>query len=343
MTFLVTARYDDGELARLEAVVGRARRAGYGVTGRRLEEDELETLVADVELLVVEYEHVTESVLAAAPRLRLLGCCRNEPEATVDVGAASALDMPVLFTPGRNAVSVAEYTIGLMLTAARHIAEAHHLLRHTRELTAVADPRQGITSEWSLKPGAPFSRFAGPELHGRTLGLVGLGAIGRELARRCLALGMAVVAFDPFAAPEPGVERGDLLETAARADFLVLAAKVTPESRGLVSSEVLGTLKPTAFFVNTSRAALADYDALVEALRARRIAGAALDVYPSEPLPPDSPLLVLDNVVLSPHLAGASTDVPRHHSQQLTDDLLRALRGERPLQLANPAVWDRRR
>lgn len=343
MTVLVTARFDETELARLEAVAGPVRRAGYGVTGRKLEPAELGPLLADVELLVVEYEHVTERVLAASPRLRLLGCCRNEPAASVDVAAASALGIPVLFTPGRNAASVAEYTLGLMLAAARHIAEAHHLLRHTSELTDVADSGREVTSEWSLEPGAPFARLAGPELYGRTLGLVGLGAIGREIARRCLALGMDVVAHDPYAAPVDGVRRAGLLETAAQADFLVLAAKVTPESTGIVSAAVLAAMKPSAFLVNTGRAALADYDALVDALRARRIAGAALDVYPLEPLPPDSPLLELDNVVLSPHLAGASVDVPRHHSRQLTDDVVLAFGGERPLHLADPSVWERRR
>jgi D-3-phosphoglycerate dehydrogenase len=163
------------------------------------------------------------------------------------------------------------------------------------------------------------------------------------VARRCLALGKEIVAFDPYARPEPGVRSASLLETAAAADFLVLAARVTPETAGLVSAVVLATLKSTAYFVNAARAALADYDALIEALRDRRIAGAALDVYPLEPLPPDSPLLELDNVVLSPHLAGASVDVPRHHSREVTDDLLLALRGERPNHLANPQVWGRRR
>ena len=190
---------------------------------------------------------------------------------------------------------------------------------------------------------AELARLQGPELHGRTVGLVGLGRIGLEIARRCLALGMDVVAFDPYAPLEPGVRSAPLLETAAAADFLVLAAKVTPETTALVSAEVLAALKPNAYVVNTARAALVDYDALTEALRGRRIAGAALDVYPQEPLPPDSPLLELDNVVLSPHLAGASLDVPRHHSRQIVDDLLRAVRGERPHDLLNPDVWERRR
>jgi D-3-phosphoglycerate dehydrogenase len=343
VTLLVTARFDEAELARLAVAAGAVRQAGYGVTGEILPPEELAGLVADAEVLVVEYEPVTRAVLDAAPRLRLLASCRNEPAASLDVEAASARGIPVVFPPGRNAVAVAEYTLGLMLAVSRHIAHAHVRLHHTRELTDAGGAAREVTSEWSLEPDAPFALLQGPELLGRTVGLVGLGRIGRELARRCLALGMEVVAFDPYAPPEPDVRGASLLETAAAADFLVLAATVTPETTGLVSAEVLAALNPTAYVVNTARAALADHDALVEALRERRIAGAALDVYPHEPLPPDSPLLELDNVVLTPHLAGASVDVPRHHSRLVTDDLLRALRGERPLHLLAPDVWERRR
>jgi D-3-phosphoglycerate dehydrogenase / 2-oxoglutarate reductase len=347
VTVLVTARFEERELARLEAAAGPVQRAGYGVTGQKLTPIELAALLDGVEVLVVEYEEITEAVLTAAERLRLIACCRNEPAATVDVDAATARGIPVLFTPGRNAISVAEYTLGLMLAISRRIAEAHVRLRHTRELAVVAAADRELTSEWSLEPDSPFARLQGPELFGRTVGLVGLGLIGREIAWRCRALGMEVVAFDPYAPrqafEQTGARSADLLETAAVADFLVLAAKVTPESTGLVSAEVLSALKPSAFFINTARAALTDYDALVDALCSGRIAGAALDVYPVEPIPPDSPLLELDNVVLSPHLAGASTDVPRHHSRPIVDDLLRALEGERPSHLLNTDVWARRR
>lgn len=352
MTALVTARLDDLALARLEALAAPVRRAGYGVTGRILSEPELAAALADAEILVVEFEQVTDAVLDAAPRLRLLGCCRNEPHASVDVEAASARGIPVVYTPGRNAVSVAEFTLGLMLALARHIAEAHHLLRHTGELTLVsyadkAGARRGATSEWSLDPAAPFARLQGPELHGRTVGLVGFGAVGREIGRRCRALGMELVVHDPHV-PAGLIEREGgsamgLRDTAAAADFFVLAARVTPETRGLVSAGVLASLRAHAYLVNTARAALVDYEALAAALRAGRIAGAALDVYPLEPLPPDSPLLELDNVVLTPHLAGASLDVARRHSQMIVDDLLRALEGRRPAHLADPLVWERRR
>jgi D-3-phosphoglycerate dehydrogenase len=348
VTLLVTARFDEGELARLETAAGAALRAGYGLTGERLEPAVLARLAAEMEVVVVEYERVTREVLEAAPRLRLLGCCRNEPAATVDVAAATELGIPVVYTPGRNALSVAEYTIGLMLAVSRHIAEAHVRLHHTRELAVPAgEGERLVTSEWSLDPGSPFSLLQGPELAGRTAGLLGLGRIGREIATRCRALGMNLVAFDPYAPPEAfaAVEASaaGLRATAAAADFLLLAANVTPESAGLVSERVLRAMKPSAYLVNTARAALVDHGALVRALRDRRIAGAALDVYPEEPLAPDSPLLELDNVVLSPHLAGASTDVPRHHSRQVVDDLLLALAGGRPRHLANGEVWERRR
>lgn len=352
MRTLVTARFDEDALARLEAAAGPVRRAGYGITGRKLSQDEIVAEIAGVEILVVEFEEVTESVLSASPELRLLGCCRNEPHASIDVAAASARGLPVIYTPGRNAIAVAEYTLGLMLALARHIAEAHHLLRHTGELTSVAyadkaGEREEVTSEWSLDPAAPFARLQGPELHGRTVGLVGFGAIGREIARRCRALGMELVVHDPHV-PGGLIERAggrarSLRETAGAADFLVLAARATPDTTGLVSADILACLRPGSYLVNTARAALVDHEALAAALRARRIAGAALDVYPREPLPPDSPLLELDNVVLSPHLAGASLDVPRHHSRLMVEDLLRALQGRRPANLADPLVWRRRR
>ena len=352
MTTLVTARFDRDELARLEEIAGPVRRAGYGVTGQKLSEADLAAAAADVEVLVVEYEVVTIAGLEAAPRLRLLACCRNEPRASVDVDAATSLGIPVLYTPGRNAVAVAEYTLGLMLAVARHIAEAHHLLRHTDELTAVAyadksGERADVTSEWSLDPAAPFARLSGPELEGRTVGLVGFGAVGREIGRRCLALGMDLVVHDPYVEDDviagAGGRAAGLIETARAADFLVLAARVTPETTELVSRDLIAALGPGAYLVNTARAALVDYDALAAALADGRLAGAALDVYPREPLQPDSPLRGLDNVVLSPHLAGAADDVPRRHSRLVVDDLRRALSGERPHHLANPEVWERRR
>lgn len=343
---LVTARFSAEGIARLAAVCDPVETAGFGVDGVVMPSTELFGRLADVEVLIVEFERVDAAVLDAAPRLRVLGCCRNEPGASIDLEAATARGIPVLFTPGRNAISVAEYTIGLMISAARHIPEAHHLLRHTEQLTAAvyadSDSRMDATAQWSLDPGAPFDRFQGPELFGRTVGIVGLGLIGREIASRARAFGMRLVAYDPYApdavCAEAGAERRELLGLAAESDFVVVAAKVTSQSRGLIDREFFAAMKRSAYFVNTARAALVDYDALEASLASGSIAGAALDVYPAEPLPADSGFRSLDNVILSPHLAGASTEVVAHHSRSMADDVERVLRGECPHALANPEV-----
>lgn len=349
---LITARFNQAELNRLQPMLQEVRFAGYGVNRNKLNEDELRRELVDIDVFIVEYETLTREILEAAPSLRLMGCCRNEPEASVDVAAATDLGLPVLYPPGRNAVSVAEYTVGLMISVARHIPDVHHLLRFTSELTSVqyedkAPDRLEITSEWSMDPRAPFSRFPGPELAEKVLGLVGCGAIGREISRRAKAFDMHVITYDPYVPDvvlgEMGVQRVSLEELAQVSDFVAMAAKVTPETTGIFSAALIRAMKPTAYFVNTARAALVDYDALYEALSAARIAGAALDVYPREPIPEDSPFRTLDNVVLSPHLAGASIDIPRHHSRMMVDDLLLAFNGKKPSRLLNPESWEQSR
>lgn len=345
---LVTARFNRDELQRLGSVVDDVRFAGFGVTSQKLTEDQLARELQGIDVLISEYEPITQQVLEAAPQLKLIGCCRTGPAASVDIAAATERGIPVLYSPGRNAVSVAEYTIGLMISAARHIAKVHHLLRHTSELTQVrytdkAPERLNVTSEWSLDPRAPFNRFQGPELAGKTLGLVGCGAIGQAIARRATAFDMRVVTYDPYVADEVldemGVRRVDLEGLTAESDFVAMAAKVTPETMGLFSADLIRAMKPTAYFINTARAALVDYDALYQALKQGAIAGAALDVYRQEPMPEDNPFRELDNVVLSPHLAGASTDIPQHHSRMMVDDLLLVFNGEKPARLANPDAW----
>ena len=353
MKTLVTARFSKKSIAALESHLGRpVERAGFGMSGIKLESRELFARVADLEFLLVEYESVTARVLKHAEKLKLAACFRNEPAASFDIYSATRLGIPVIYPPGRNAVSVAEYTIGLMLALARHIAAAHHFLRYTDDLTDVSyrdkrERRRGTTAEWSMEQGAPFHRFQGPELHGKALGLVGCGAIGQEIARRAIAFGMKVHVADPYVSGNSltalGAERGSLREIAAMADFLAVAAKITPETRGLITAEIISSMKPSAYFINTARAAIVDYEALYLALEENRIAGAALDVFPVEPIPGEHPLRSLDNVILSPHLAGASLDIPTHHSRMIIEDVARFLNGEHPHRLANPEVWEKRR
>ena len=349
MKAFITARIDKTQVDRLISNGFEVEQGGFGLTGVKLTEAELIEKFKNIDVAVVEFENITDAVLESAKRLKVVACLRNEPGASLDIAAATKRGIPALFAPGRNAVAVAEYTLGLMISIARSIPTTHHLLRYTDELTAVSysdksGERKNVTSEWSMDPDAPFQRFQGDELMGKTVGLVGAGFIGQEIAKRVAALGMKVIAFDPYAKADQlaklSITSLALDELAAQSDFVVMAAKVTPESTGVFGAKQFGLMKSGAYFINTARAALVDYDALFQALNNKKIAGAGLDVYPTEPLPGDSPFRKLTNVVLSPHLAGATREVVEHHSKMVVDDLLGLLDGKVPTRLANPSVMD---
>jgi len=322
---LVLAEFDPHAIPALEALGYAVKLAGWGQTRHALTEDELVALVPEVALLVVEVERITERVIAAAGRLEIIGVCRSQP-VNVDVAAATARGIPVLATPGRNADSVAEFALGLILAIARSICRAD---RHLRE------------HGWHVGGEIPYFHFRGPELKGKTLGVVGCGAIGKALARRARALGMSVVGCDPYLCQE---ELGSLArlttlhELLAQADFVSLHVPLNDETRGMIGAAELSRMKPTAYLINTARAAVIDEKALYDALRKGQIAGAALDVFWQEPLPPDSPWLKLDNVLLTPHLAGAADEVKVHHSAMVVEDVKTLLNGGRPIRLVNPEV-----
>jgi len=306
---------------------------GWGFTGQRLTAEQLMEQMGDADVLVVTYEPVTAAVLAAKPCLRILGATRGGLRANIDVDAATARGIPVIYAPGRNADAVADLTMGLILAEARRISYTSHLIR------------LGAEGGWDADGKTPVKRFKGPELGGRTLGLVGFGEVGHRVARRASGFGLRLLVCDPFVDPglvsEAGGRLVNLDALLRESDFVSLHAAVTPQTRGLINGERLALMKPTAYLINTARGALVDEDALVEALRSRRIAGAALDVLVEEPMRPDHPLRGLDNVTVTPHIGGASDDIPRRHSRMIAEDVVRFLDGQRPMHLANPEVWGR--
>lgn len=345
MNALVTANMDDDNLDRL------ANDLGFDVTYRPIAEreeryspDELVEMLDGVKVFVVGFEGVPPSVLDATSELQIIACSRGGPDANVDIVAATDGGIPVLYAPGRNAVSVAEFTIGLLVAVARNIAHSHHLLREgvytgrPRAETAAGGEREDVT--WGVGKGSPYVELKGPELFDKQLGLVGYGAIGREVAERAQGLGMDVVAFDPYVDVEEmaavGVGNVGIDELCRESDFVSIHCPVTDETRGLVGAEQFDLMGEDAFFVNTARAAVIDQEALVEQLRTDSIRGAALDVYEREPLSADHPLLQMDNVVSTPHLGGAAEEVVERHSTMLVDDLERWLAGKAPEHVANP-------
>ena len=318
MRALVTAEFPSDGLDELAALGYEPVHAGWGVTRTALSQAELIAALEDTEVLICEVERVDGEVLEAAPQVRLVASCRGNPT-NVDLDAAAAGGVTVLATPGRNAISVADFTLGLLLHHCRHIGRSERQLRD---------------HGWMLGDDLPYFHFRGPELAGRTLGLVGLGAIGRLVADRARGFGMTVVAFDPFVtiAPE-GVHLMPLDALLVRSDVVSIHCPLTLGTRGLIGERELGLMGPAAILVNTARAAVVDEAALLQALRDRDIAGAALDVFWQEPLEDDHPIHELDNVTITPHVAGAADDVPRHHARMIIDDIARWQAGQ-PLRLA---------
>src|SRR5947199_7930644 len=283
MRALVTASFDDAAKARLARHMEvvhedwKERRSIYfdgAEFARRIRE-----VGADV--LIVEADLVHAEVLEAVP-LKMIGCCRGDP-VNIDLELATRKGIPVFHAPGRNADAVADLTLAFLLMLARHLGPVHDAFR-----------AGGVRITGAGDFLALYNRFTGVELGGRTVGLVALGAVGREVAARLLPFKARVLAYDPYVAdPPPGVELCPLDDLLRRSDFVSLPAPVTPESRHLVSRERLALMKPTAYFVNTARAALTDEDALHAMLRDGRLAGPALDVPAAQPPLPRHPFLRL--------------------------------------------------
>jgi D-3-phosphoglycerate dehydrogenase len=280
----------------------------------------------DATVAIVEAAPLGQAELDALPALRLIVSVRGEP-VNVDLAAATARGIPVVHAPGRNAESVAEFTIGLTIALLRRIVSTHELVRRrvlTEERAERIRPRGDII--WRPVDSAatvPYRAFKGHGLRSTTLGLLGLGAIGARVAGLANALGMRVIGHDPYVAVEvPGVELVSFEELLGTCDVLSLHARGS--GAPLVGAAELSQMRPGAMLINTARATILDYEALADALRSGRLGGAALDVYPDEPLTPDDPLLDLDNLILTPHIAGASLDVARRQ-WEILEAGLRAL------------------
>ena len=331
MRAFITASFHPAAKARLERHMEvahedwRVRQAIY-FDGSTFAE-RIRQLGADV--LIVEADLVHAEVLERCP-LRMIGCCRGDP-VNIDLELATRKGIPVFHTPGRNADAVADLTLAFMLMLARHLPQ----VAETFQGGGPAFERTGDFLEM-------YNRFTGVELGGQTVGLVALGAVGREVAARLRAFKARVLAYDPYVRQPPeGVELTGLEELLRASDFVSLHAPVTAETQNLVSRERLALMKPSAYFINTARAALTDEDALYEMLVAGRLAGAALDVLQNEPLQGGNRFLSLPNVIVTPHLGGATHDVVRHQSDIVVDAIESYLRGERPRWIANPEVLEK--
>lgn len=282
---------------------------------------ELVPRLPGVEVLVVQGAPVTDAVLDASAELKLVCCARGGP-VNVDVEAVTARGLPLVNTPGKNAEAVADLTLAFLVVLARGLPQAQRFLQAGHR----------------LKDNWEGARFMGSDLRRHVLGLVGYGQIGRRVARRAHAFGMTVLVYDPFAGAD-GLEQVDTLEELlARADFVSLHARASAENENMIDAAALAAMKPGAFLVNTARETLVDEDALDAALASGRLGGAALDVVRTPPGDGRHRLLRHENVVLTPHLGGATRETLLQGAEMIADEIVRFAAGDPLVNVVNPVV-----
>jgi len=253
---------------------------------------EMLRLISDKEILIVHFAPVSSRMIENGKRLKIIGSVRGGLE-NIDVEAADMKGITVINAPGRNADAVADLTMGLILALARRIVLSHCLLK------------KGVWRSFSREQ-LPYN------LKGKILGIIGFGRVGREVAGRAKAFGMAILAYDPYVNREIfsrfGAEPVDLGNLLRNSDVISLHTRLTPETYHLIGEREFKIMKRTALFINTARGRIVDEEALVKALKKKWIAGAALDVFEEEPISVENPILKFENVVFTPHIAGSTRE-----------------------------------
>lgn len=304
MKVLVTERLSTAGIERLREHLTVDEKIG-------LSPDELAQVIADYDALIVRSAtKVTAEVIETATNLKVVGRAGIGLD-NVDVDVATKHGVLVVNAPQSNVLSAAEHTMALLLAQARNVPQAHVALKH---------------GSWERE------KWQGVELHGKTLGIVGLGRVGTLVAQRASAFGMRLVAYDPYVAPARAAQMGvDLVDTVgevcSRADFITIHLPKTSETTGIIGSTELEIVKPGVRIVNTARGGLIDEAALVAALRDGRVAGAAVDVFEGEPVTAHD-LFGLDNVVVTPHLGASTAEAQDKAGMTIAEQVLLALRGE---------------
>jgi D-3-phosphoglycerate dehydrogenase len=288
-----------------------------------LARDEIKRRVADATVILSKTDplKIDREIIDAAPRLRHIAR-HGSGYNNVDIGYATSRGVSVSYVSGLNTVAIAEYTVGLMLLATRKLVPAV-------EKSRAGDPPRG--------------QFLGVELQGKTFGIVGLGLIGREVVKRVRAFGMEVLAYHPrpqgkdFSGLEITLVPFD--ELLARSDIVSIHAPLSPETRDMFGRRELSLMKPTAYLLNLGRGGIVDEIALAEALQARRLAGAVLDVLAHEPVSADEPLLRCESCIILPHIAAMTAETQARIAMGAVQNILAFCRGESPSHLANPEAW----
>ena len=267
------------------------------------------------DILAIQFCPVPRKVLESGKNLKLVGILRAGIE-NIDLLSAKQFGIGVLNVQGRNAQAVAEFTLGLLLSEVRNIARSHHAL---------------VAGKWRKQY---LNTNHIPELHGRVIGIIGFGEVGRRLVNLMAGFEMkSILVYDPYVSDDDvtvwGANKVSLEELCRESGFISMNARLTEETHHLISKREFEIMKPHAYIVNTARTSLIDAEHLLQALKEQRIRGAGLDVFENEPLLSDDPLLELDNVTMTAHLAGTTMDALPRSARILARDILRLVDGER--------------
>lgn len=288
-------------------------------------------VIADCNAIVVRNTKITRQVMEAAPKLAVIGR-HGVGYDTVDISAAADLGIPVVYTPAANTESVAELAVGFIICLGRKIVLAHASMQSEELLSdtvtmAIMARQRGLISF---------------DLWGKTLGVIGVGRIGSSVSKKMIAaFNMRVLGYDPYVHAETlagyGVQKVDRLEEMLpRCDFVTVHCSGGAETRHLVDERALALMKPDAYLINTARGTIVDETALIEALRGKRIAGAAIDVYDPEPPRPGNPLLHMENVIVTSHLGAMTEESLYNMATMVAQGILDVLEGRRPQYPVNP-------
>ena len=297
--------------------------------------EDMKKAVSDKDILITSYDPVTKEVIDSAPNLKMIVCTRATP-VNVDTAYAKEKGIKVSYAIDRNSDSAAEFTVGLMLSVSRRIPFAFKDLHDGRFVAEAMDNKESESVKrdvtWSTGEESPYVTYKGFQLHGHSVGIVGCGGIGRRVGAICHAFGCKVYASDPFLTQDMLPDYIELLpleELAACVDIMTVHLKDSPQTEKLINEALFKKMKKTAFLINTSRGAVIDEAALIDALRRGEIAGAGIDVFLSEPIAKDHPYFEMkDRVVITPHIAGATWDAITNHTRQFVTDVKHFLAGE---------------
>ncbi|MHA1137556.1 MAG: NAD(P)-dependent oxidoreductase [Candidatus Thorarchaeota archaeon] len=332
MRVLVTAPITESGISELKDAGLEVDYQSWPDTGNlHLGESLLQTIKSgNYDIVIVEGDEIKEEIIEQT-ELKLIGSVRGSPN-NISLQAATAKKIPVIAAPGRNTIAVAELTISLMLAQARKIIAAERLLKSEFFVDDFKDF------------GNMYKNLMGFELSGRTVGLIGLGQIGYEVAKRLHAFGVEILVFDPYA-DSNRIEKVDgrnveLNELLKDSDIISLHCPSTDETRGMLGAKEFGKMKETAILINTARASVVDEYALCEALKNGTIAGAGLDVFSMEPVDSDNEFLELDNVTVMPHMGGNTIETVERQTRIIVDSVLAFVKGEQPKNILNPEVYD---